>query len=142
MIKTNTHNNLRVNKNFSSSNNKPSKTPTKKISFVQKLIDEAERKITDVGPFSVTLATKNNNPAKYISSYGVLIRPENDNDKSPRVVRFFSKNESKTAVHESNIRFSGTRSEVLEYLKSGEFKMELENYIDFISEKFYMDNKR
>ena len=90
----------------------------------------------------IEIEQKNMNPFKYVSSYGVKIRPESSEDKARRVVRFFAKNESETYEHESANKAKGTREEILEYLKFGEFAEDLKNYVDTASDKFYMDGNR
>ncbi len=133
--------NSRINTNFKSNNKKDKKMDDIK-ELVQKVVDEADRRMTDVGPFSVEIEQKNMNPFKYVSSYGVKIRPESSEDKAQRVVRFFAKNESETYEHESANKAKGTREEILEYLKFGEFAEDLKNYVDTVSDKFYMDGNR
>ena len=133
--------NSRINTNFKSNNKKDKKMDDIK-ELVQKVVDEADRRMTDVGPFSVEIDQNNMNPFKYVSSYGVKIRPESSEDKARRVVRFFAKNESETYEHESANKAKGTREEILEYLKFGEFAEDLKNYVDTVSDKFYMDGNR
>lgn len=133
--------NSRINTNFKAGEKKDKKMDDIK-ELKKKVIDEAERRMTDVGPFSVEVEQKNMNPFKYLSSYGVKIKPESTDDKAPRVVRFFAKNESETYEHESGSKAKGTRDEILEYLKFGDFLEDLQNYIDTVSDKFYMDGNR
>lgn len=133
--------NSRINTNFKAGEKRDKKMDDIK-ELKKKVIDEAERRITDVGPFSVEVEQKNMNPFKYVSSYGVKIKPESSEDKALRVVRFFAKNESETYEHESANKAKGSRDEVLEYLKFGEFLEDLQHYIDTVSDKFYMDGNR
>ncbi len=139
---------------FNSKDYKPvvtNKTGIKKIKgktmddvteLIKKVLDSAQARITDVGHFSVRIEQKNTNPVKYLSSYGVLIKPEAADDKSARIIRFFAKNESRSLEHESKNIVSGNRAEILEYLKSEGFKKDLQDYIDMTSDKFYLNNNR
>lgn len=110
--------------------------------LVTKVYSSAQSRITDVGPCSLRIEQRNTNPVKYLSSYGVSIKPESSKDNAPRVVRFFAKNESKSLEHESKNIASGTREEILKYLKTDEFQKDLQNYIDSVSDKFYLNNNR
>ena len=110
--------------------------------LITKVYNSAQSRITDVGPCSLRIEQKNTNPVKYLDSYGVTIKPASTEDKAARVVKFFAKNESKTLEHESKDIISGTRNEILKYLKTDEFKTDLQNYIDNVSDKFYLNNNR
>lgn len=142
MIRFNGDNyNSKLNNNFKASEKKRENMNDIQ-NLVKKVIDAAERQITDVGHFSVSVEQKNSHPFKYLSSYGVSINPDSPADKAMRVVKFFAKNESETYSHESGNKFVGTRDEVLDYLKSGDFSGALEDYVNKVSDKFYMDNNR
>ena len=145
MIKfENNDHNSKINNNFNVKNtqimNKKGKQMSELKELIRKVIDEAEFKMTDVGPFSVVVEQKNGNPFKYLSSYGVIIKPDSAEDKAPRIVRFFAKNQSETYEHESANKIKGSREDVLEYLKFGDFAQDFEDYIDTISSKFYLDD--
>ena len=79
--------NSRINTNFKA-NDKKDKKMDDIQELVRKVIDEAELKVTDVGPFSVKEEQKDTDPCHFLSSFGVIIKPlSSSDDKSPRVKR-------------------------------------------------------
>ena len=132
--------NSKINTNFKA-NDKKDKKMDDIQELVRKVIDEAELKVTDVGPFSVKEEQKDTDPCHFLSSFGVIMKPlSSSDDKSPRVVRFYAINQSKTYEHESANKAKGTREDILEYLKFGDFAQDLQEYTDRVSSEFYFND--
>ncbi len=109
--------------------------------FINSYINRAEFELSDIGWFrEITDQYRNDNPLRYVNSIGLQITPENNSSSSKkRILKAFVTTEDNRYSTFRTLK-EGTRDEILQFLKSDEFKPMLQDYITQCSDSFFMDD--
>lgn len=128
--------------NASFKNNVKGAPVDKMKEFINSFINRAEFELSDIGWFrEISDFYLNENPLRYIHKAGLEILPENNSQSSKkRILKAFVTNESDRYATSQTLK-EGTREEILNFLKSDDFKNCFDDYVTGCSDNFFMDEK-
>ncbi len=108
--------------------------------FIDSYINRAEFELSDIGWFrEISEHYKNDNPLRYVNTIGLKIEPEDNSSSSKkRTLKAFVSNANDQYYTFCTLK-EGSRDEILQFLKSDDFKPILQDYITQCSDNFFMD---